>query len=176
MFESEINCKGVGTKSMWKHSRCILYSFLLICILFAIVPGCSAHAELSDSGENRMATVYFVDDASAEMTEENCMVQDEYDIWNILQEKGVLSEDCKLLSLLVDEQNKKLDLDFNRATGERIRSMGTTGETEIIGCLINTYLDAYDCDIIRLTEEGDSFETSHGAVFDGYEERMDFKD
>lgn len=161
---------------MWKNSQRVLYTFLLICILFAIVPGCSAHAELSDSEESRMVTVYFVDGASAEMAGENFMVQDEYDIWNALQEKGVLNEDCKLLSLLVDEQNKKLDLDFNRATGERIRSMGTTGEMEIIGCLINTYLDAYDYDKIRLTEDGDSFETSHGAVFDGYEERMDFKE
>ena len=74
----------------------------------------------------------------------------------------------------MNEADKKIDLDFNAATGNRIRSMGTTGETEIIGCIVNTYLDTYNCDGIRLTEEGNALMTSSGADFDGYSGRITF--
>ena len=100
-----------------------------------------------------IATVYFVDDPSGEVIGEGVKVQDEYDIWTALQERGILTDDCELVSLNVDKNQKKIDLDFNGATGKRINSMGTTGETEIIGCMKNTYLDSYDCEKIRITEE-----------------------
>ena len=69
---------------------------------------------------------------------------------------------------------RAIDLDFNAATGEYIRSMGTTGEIQIIGCIINTYLETYDCDGIKLTEEGKVLQTSHGANYDGYSGIMSF--
>lgn len=122
-----------------------------------------------------IATVYFVDDPSGEVIGEGVKVQDEYDIWTALQERGILTDDCELVSLNVDKNQKKIDLDFNGATGKRINSMGTTGETEIIGCMINTYLDSYDCEKIRITEEGQNFETSHGAVYDDYVGWMTFE-
>ena len=90
------------------------------------------------------------------------------------QKEGILEDDCELLSFEVDLEKRQIDLDFNTALGERIRSFGTTGETEILGCLINTYLDAYECDGIRLTEEGALLETSSGADFDGYSGRIEF--
>ena len=52
--------------------------------------------------------------------------------------------------------------------------MGTTGEIQIIGCIINTYLETYDCDGIKLTEEGKVLQTSHGANYDGYSGIMSF--
>ncbi len=124
--------------------------------------------------QTRNVTVYYVDDKTAEVTGKSVEIQDEYDIWNALKESGLLTEDCELLSLNVKEAEKKLDLDFNSATGDRIRSMGTTGETQIIGCIINTYLEAYSCGGIRLTQEGQAFVTSHGANFDGYSGKMTF--
>ena len=39
---------------------------------------------------------------------------------------------------------------------------------------INTYLEAYDCDGIKLTEEGKTLQTSHGANYDGYSGIMSF--
>ena len=124
--------------------------------------------------QTRNVTVYYVDDKTAEVTGKSVEIQYEYDIWNALKESGLLAEDCELLSLNVKEAEKKLDLDFNSATGDRIRSMGTTGETQIIGCIINTYLEAYSCGGIRLTQEGQAFVTSHGANFDGYSGKMTF--
>lgn len=101
-------------------------------------------------------------------------VKTEYDIWKALQGNGILTEGCQLLSFKVNEETHLIDLDFNAATGEYIRSMGTTGEIQIIGCIINTYLETYDCDGIKLTEEGKVLQTSHGANYDGYSGIMSF--
>ena len=129
---------------------------------------------VDDTAEGRIITVYYVDAQTAEILSESVEIHDEYDIWDALKENGILTEDCELLSLTVNEAEKKIDLDFNSAVGDRVRSMGTTGETEIVGCIINTYLEAYGCERIRLTEEGRTFETSHGADLDGYSGKVTF--
>lgn len=121
-----------------------------------------------EDAESRDVTIYYVDDQTAEVTGKSVEIQNEQDIWNALIENGILTEECELLSLSINEEEKKIDLDFNAATGDRIRSMGTTGETQIIGCIVNTYLEAYGCNGIRLTEEGQPLQTSHGANYDGY--------
>lgn len=128
----------------------------------------------TDENSTFTATVYYVDDQTAEITKKNVEVSNEYEIWDALKETGILTDECELLSLKVNEDDNTLDLDFNSATGDRIRSMGTTGETEIIGCVINTYLETYSAKGIKLTEEGQPLETSHGADMSGYNERMSF--
>lgn len=132
------------------------------------------YSEAEPEEEKREVKIYYIDDATAEPVTETVTIEDENDIWSALQEKGILDDDCRLLDFDVDQKNRKIDLDFNSALGNRIRSFGTTGETEIIGCLVNTYLDAYDCDGIRLTEEGAPLETSSGANFDGYSGKIEF--
>ena len=113
--------------------------------------------EDEDEDENsREARVYYVDDITGEIMGK------------------ILTEGCQLLSFKVNEETHLIDLDFNAATGEYIRSMGTTGEIQIIGCIINTYLETYDCDGIKLTEEGKVLQTSHGANYDGYSGIMSF--
>lgn len=131
-------------------------------------------SEEEQQSEQREVAIYYIDDSTAELTSETVAITDENDIWAALQEKGILTDECELLSFDVNEEEKEIDLDFNSALGDRVRSFGTTGETEIIGCLVNTYLDAYDCDGIKLTEEGQAFETSSGADFDGYTGRIEF--
>lgn len=115
-----------------------------------------------------MVAVYYVDEQTGNITSQNIEVENEYDIWAALQKLGVLTDDCMLKSLTIDKAKKRLDLDFNSATGDRIRSMGTTGEIEIVGCIVNTYLEAYNGKEIKLTEEEQPFNTSHGADLDGY--------
>lgn len=129
--------------------------------------------ETKEIEEKWTAKVYYIDDSTGEMTSKDVSVEDEDDIWAQLQKSGILTEECELLSFDVDTDGKKIDLDFNKAVGDRIRSMGTTGETEIIGCIVNTYLDSYGCDGIRLTEEGQPLETAQGADFDGYSGRIE---
>ena len=128
----------------------------------------------TDEEGQREVSIYYIDEESGEPTSENIMITDENDIWAALQEKGVLTDDCELLGFDVNEEEKTVSINFNSALGDRIRSFGTTGETEIIGCLVNTYLDAYNCDGAKLLEEGKTFETSSGANFDGITGRIEF--
>lgn len=123
--------------------------------------------------ESRIVTLYYVDDQTAKISKKDVEINNENDLWKELQKAGILTDDCSLLSMTADVTSGVIELDFNAATGERIRSMGTTGETEIVGCIVDTYLEAYNCEKIRLTEEGKSFESSH-ASYDGYITYMEF--
>ena len=129
---------------------------------------------VEEETSSRSVTVYYVDDLSGVVVGKAAELTDEYDIWNALKENGILTDECELNSIRIND-DQTMDLDFNHATADRINSMGTTGETEIIGCIVNTYLDAYDCSGIRLLEEGKDFVSSHGAVFDKYPGRIEFK-
>ena len=129
---------------------------------------------VEEETSSRSVTVYYVDDLSGVVVGKAAEITDEYDIWNALKENGILTDECELNSIRIND-DQTMDLDFNHATADRINSMGTTGETEIIGCIVNTYLDAYDCSGIRLLDEGKDFVSSHGAVFDKYPGRIEFK-
>lgn len=129
----------------------------------------------SDNEVIRNVTIYYLDDMTAVVVGKSVGICDELDIWQALIDEGILTDECSLLKLEVNEAEGKIDLDFNTATANRINSMGTTGQTEILGCMINTYLEAYGCDKIRLTEEGEGFVTSHGASFNEYVGKFTFE-
>lgn len=129
----------------------------------------------SEEESVRSVTIYYVDDISAVVVGEKKEIGDEYDIWDALIDKGVLVDGCHLMDINVNEKDRTIDLNFNAATAEYISSMGTTGETEIVGCIVNTYLEAYDCTGIRLIVDGEEFVTSHGAEFTDYSGRITFE-
>lgn len=129
----------------------------------------------SSEPASRTVTVYYVDDLSAVVVGKKMDVTDEYDIWNALKDYGILTDGCELQSMEINEADQTMVLDFNEATADRINSMGTTGETEITGCIINTYLEAYGCKGVRLTVNGQAFVSSHGADFGKYTARVVFE-
>lgn len=118
--------------------------------------------------EMRTLKIYYVNEnaeiVSEEMKTENI---DDTTVWNQLIEKGILTEGCKLNSCKIDENNKTIDLDMNTEVGERIRSMGTTGKDEILRCIVNSYLDTYNCEKLKLTENGQALDTGDTEL-DGY--------
>lgn len=95
-------------------------------------------------------------------------------IVNALIEKSVLPSDVQVLKC--DKQTvdgvKILDVDFNEAFGAYVCSMGTTGEYYTIGSIVNTFLDAFDCEQIKITVEGNTLETGH-AEYPGYMNRFE---
>ena len=105
-----------------------------------------------------------ISEEKQEMKTENI---DDTTVWNQLIEKGILTEGCKLNSCKIDENNKTIDLDMNTEVGERIRSMGTTGKDEILTCIVNSYLDTYNCEKLKLTENGQALDTGDTEL-DGY--------
>lgn len=116
-------------------------------------------------------TVYYSnEDATAFDSEEIQMGS--FSVENILTalvDKGVVTADVKILSLEVKEVDGKdtIEIDFNNAFASYISSMGTSGEYYIMGGVCNTFLDAYECDQIKITVEGGTLETGH-AEYPGY--------
>lgn len=62
---------------------------------------------------------------------------------------------------------KRLLLDLSADFGSWLSSMGTSGETIIMGSLVNTFLDAYDASSMKVTSGGEILETGH-QVYDGW--------
>ena len=89
------------------------------------------------------------------------------EIWTALKERDVLTTDCKLNTCNVNTEEKKIDLDVDGTFGNYIRTMGATEEQEVLKCIVNTFLDSYSCEKIKITENGQPLETS-SAVLDGY--------
>lgn len=121
----------------------------------------------------RTVKIYYINDETGQLESEETEVKDEQEIWTCLQNTGIITEECELLGITVDEESNRMELDFNSATGDRIRSMGTTGTEEILACIVDTYLDAYSCEKIKLTEEGNVPDTGDGANLDGYVGRIE---
>lgn len=138
-----------------------LLGIALLLVIFGIV-GCS------EEKKSHEAAVYYVDDNTGEVLTKTVETRNEDDVWKALQEVGILTDECQLISFDINKEKERINLDFNAETGKRIRSMGTTGEIQIIGCIVNTFLDTYGCNEIQLTEEGNLLDSSHGADYSGY--------
>lgn len=119
-------------------------------------------AEITIYTSNDDATAFVAESVKIdELTPEN--------IVKVLIEKSVLPSDVQVLKC--DKQTidgvKSLDADFNEAFGAYVCSMGTTGEYYTIGSIVNTFLDAYGCEKIKITVEGNTLESGH-AEYPGY--------
>ena len=62
---------------------------------------------------------------------------------------------------------KALKLDLNQVYLQQLQSMGSTGEYMIMGSVCNTFLDAYGCNKIQVTTDGQEIVTGH-AEYPGY--------
>lgn len=60
-------------------------------------------------------------------------------------------------------------LDMNQAFADYLGRMGTAGEYIVMGSVVNTFLDCYQCDLMLLTVEGKVLETGHNI----YEEYLE---
>ena len=83
--------------------------------------------------------------------------------------KGVVPGDVQVLSCTEMQENEvdSLKLDLNQSFGTFLQSMGTAGEYVALGGVCNTFLDAYGCDQIQITVEGETLATGH-AEYPGY--------
>lgn len=124
-------------------------------------------AEITIYTSNDDATAFVAESVKIdELTPEN--------IVKVLIEKSVLPSDVQVLKC--DKQTidgvESLDVDFNEAFGAYVCSMGTTGEYYTIGSIVNTFLDAYGCEKIKITVEGNTLESGH-AEYPGYMNRFE---
>lgn len=83
--------------------------------------------------------------------------------------QGVLPVDVSILSFKEFEKDGEevLDLDFSEEFNTYIKSLGSSSEYYIVGSICNTFLDAYACDKVHITVNGEIFTTGH-AEYPGY--------
>ena len=120
--------------------------------------------------------LYVSNDDATEFVSESVKIDEltPENIVNALVQKSVLPSDIQVLKCeeqIVDGV-KSLDVDFNEAFGAYVCSMGTTGEYYTIGSIVNTFLDAFGCEQIKITVEGNTLETGH-AEYPGYMNRFE---
>lgn len=126
--------------------------------------------------ESTEITIYTSNDDATAFVSESVKIDEltPENIVKVLIEKSVLPSDVQVLKC--DKQTvdgvKILDVDFNEAFGAYVCSMGTTGEYYTIGSIVNTFLDAFDCEQIKITVEGNTLETGH-AEYPGYMNRFE---
>lgn len=125
--------------------------------------------EDEDREEEKKLEVYYIDESTGEIAEKEEVITGELSeaIVSKLKETAVLSQECEIEVLSVNESEEKMEIAVNNGFGQYIRSMGTTGESLILECVVRTYAGAYDCDGVKITENGNPLETGH-AVFEGY--------
>lgn len=80
-------------------------------------------------------------------------------IWLLLKEKDVVTGDTAVNSL--EQEGNILNLDVNEAFGNQLRSYGVAGETMLMQSVVNTFLDAYGCEKIKITENGETLCSGH---------------
>lgn len=129
------------------------------------------HDDLEDDDreEEQKLEVYYIDELTGEISEKDEVITGELSeaIVSKLKEAAVLSRECEIEVISVNESEEKMEIAVNSGFGEYIRSMGTSGESLVLECVVRTYSEAYDCDGVKITENGNPLETGH-AVFDGY--------
>ena len=111
--------------------------------------------------------IYVPDDNYMKMETEDVELKklDADNIIKALIEEEVLPEGCKANELRLTDDS--IELNLNSVYGEHIRVMGTTGEYFMLGCTVNTFLDIYDKEAIKITVDGETLETGH-SVYEGY--------
>lgn len=124
--------------------------------------------ELAEDGDKEEKkeiniNVYFADAETGEMISKAINIEklDAQLIWKELQKADVINSEAAVLGLEVNENEKTINLDLDESFGEQLRSMGTTGEKELLNAIVYTYLEAYGCDRIKLTEESGVLTSGH---------------
>ena len=122
--------------------------------------------------------IYFANkDASGFETEEVALEEVSAEkIWEQLVVKGVVPADTQVISCtekMIDGK-KALQLDLSEKFSTYLNGQGSSGEYLTVGCICNTFLDAFDGETIRITVDGKKLETGH-AEYPGYMSKYESK-
>ena len=128
------------------------------------------------AAETATITVYYSNaDATAfESSEVQIASLSPEAVLEALVSQGALTADVAEDSFTMSTVDGKasIELDLNSAFATYVSNMGTTGEYYTVGALVNTFLDAYECEQIRITVDGEVLATGH-AEYPGYLSRFE---
>lgn len=121
----------------------------------------------TEAGEKEI-TIYYIEEESEEFTKRTIVCEGDFAsvIFGELKKESVLTEECQILSIKVNQEDKTIDLDVNEEFGNYLRGMGTAGEKDILKCTVKSILEAYGCKKMMITENGKPLETSHMILED----------
>lgn len=126
--------------------------------------------------ETAMITVFYSNaDATAfETSEVQIASLSPEAVLEAMVSQGALTADIAENSFTMStvDGRASIDLDLNTAFATYVSNMGTTGEYYTVGSLVNTFLDAYECEQIRITVDGNALSTGH-AEYPGYLSRFE---
>ena len=127
--------------------------------------------QYSTSDKPEMITIYYCNNDATAFASEKMKIfpLTPEDILEVLISKGVVASDVQIteFNIVTIEDKPSIEMDFNNAFKTFIANMGTTGEYYTIGSICNTFLNAYDCEQIKITVEGQTLTTGH-AEYPGY--------
>lgn len=128
------------------------------------------------AAETATITVYYSNaDATAfESSEVSIPSLSPEAVLGALVSQGALTADVAENSFTVNTVDGKasIELDLNSAFAAYVSNMGSTGEYYTVGALVNTFLDAYECEQIRITVDEEALSTGH-AEYPGYLARFE---
>ena len=157
-----------------------VFSLLLACVLaLALLSACSGKPEADPpvetpptqtaaAGADTSCKVYFPNDAASDLragtvqitgAEADVTVAYAQAIVDQLIAHDALPKDSKVLAISKDGSALSLDMDEAFLAG--LRQSGSTGESMYLGSLVNTFLENFNCETVRVTVEGRAFSTAH---------------
>lgn len=155
-------------------------SLLLACVLaLALLSACGGKPEADPpvetpptqtaaAGADTSCKVYFPNDAASDLRADTVQITDtEADVTvtyaqaivDQLIAHDALPKDSKVLAISKDGSALSLDMDEAFLAG--LRQSGSTGESMYLGSLVNTFLENFNCETVRVTVEGRAFSTAH---------------
>lgn len=82
-----------------------------------------------------------------------------------LVKAGVLTEDVQINYIKWESDNTTVTVDLSSAFRDLLNSQGSTGEHMLMGCVVNTFLSAYEAEQIYITVDGEILESGH-VIYD----------
>ena len=159
-----------------------VFSLLLACVLaLALLCACGGKdaaeqtpapetppTQTAAGGMDTSCKLYFPNDAADDLRADTAQIPDTEPAVTVAYAQAIvdqliahdaLPKDSKVLAISKDGNALSLDMDEAFLAG--LRQSGSTGESMYLGSLVNTFLDNFNCETVRVTVEGKSFSTAH---------------
>ena len=122
-----------------------------------------AETTLAPETEGDLVTYYHGDKFGSQLVEETTLVPrlTAQAMVDLLIEQKVVPEGTKVRNFKLT--GGIITLDLNRAFEDEAKSLRSSSEKVLMGCLVNTFLTTYDADGMDLTTEGRILVTSHNV-------------
>mgnify|MGYP005975143509 CR=1 FL=1 len=119
-------------------------------------------------GVDTSCKLYFPNDAADDLRADTAQIPDTEPAVTVTYAQAIvdqliahdaLPKDSKVLA--ISKEGSALSLDMDEAFLAGLRQSGSTGESMYLGSLVNTFLDNFNCETVRVTVEGKTFSTAH---------------